>query len=695
MFVSSMPGESPPPRPRTCFGRDELIEKIIDLAENLTPIALIGAGGIGKTSIALTVLHHDRIKERFGDNRRFIRCDQFPASPTHLLSRLSKVIGAGAENPEDISPLRPFLSSREMIIILDNAESILDPQGTSAREIYNLVEELSQFETICLCITSRISTVPRHCNRLTIPTLSMESARDIFYSIYDGSGRSDIISNLLGQLDFHALSITLLATTASHNMWDYDRVAQEWDAHRVQVLRTDYNESLAATINLSLSSPTFRDLGPDARDLLSVVAFFPQGIDEKNFDWLFPAITSRRNIFDKFCVLSLTYRRNEFITMLAPLRDYLCPKDPMSSPLLQATKKRYFGRLSANIDFNKPGFAEARWITSEDANVEHLLDVFTTVDADSDDVWKACSDFMRHIFMHKPRLVVLRPKIEGLPDGHRFKPDCLVQLSQLFHSVGNQVERKLLLIRASKLYRERGNDLRVAQTLGLLSDANRRLGLYEEGIQQAKEALEIHKRLNDKSSQAKSWQQLAQLLFGDDQLDAAEEAASRALDLLPDEGDQFGVCKCHRLLGLIFHSKGETEKAIKHFETALGIANSFNWHGEQFWNHFVLGQLFLSESRFDDAHAHVERAKLHAIDNTYHLGRAMKLRARVWRREHRFEEAKSEILHAADVFERVGAAKDLERCRDTLRSVEREMKRRLPPVSSWRLHYLLHMLISH
>jgi len=62
------PGEAPPPPPRTCFGHDELIEKVISLAENLTPIALIGAGGIGKTSIALSVLHHNHIKEWFGDS---------------------------------------------------------------------------------------------------------------------------------------------------------------------------------------------------------------------------------------------------------------------------------------------------------------------------------------------------------------------------------------------------------------------------------------------------------------------------------------------------------------------------------------------------------------------------------------------------------------------------------------------------
>jgi len=311
------------------------------------------------------------------------------------------------------------------------------------------VEELRQSETICLCVTARISTVPRHCKRPIIPTLSMESACNILYGIYDNGGRSDMISDLPKRLDFHALSITLLATTASHNMWDYDRLTQEWGARRTQVLRTDHEESLAATIELSLASPTFRELGPDARDVLGVVAFFPQGINENNLDWLFPTTSNRKNMFGEFCALSLTYRSNGFVVMLAPLRDHLCLQDPILSPLLRTTRECHFTRLSVHVDPAAPGFEEAQWIVSEDMNVEHLLDVFATIDANSVGLWDTCAGFMRHIYWHKPRLIVLGPKVEGLPDEHPSKAECLVWLSLLFDGVGNEAGRGRLLIQYS------------------------------------------------------------------------------------------------------------------------------------------------------------------------------------------------------------------------------------------------------
>ena len=655
-----------------------MIEKIVSLAESLTSIALIGAGGIGKTSIALSILHHDRIKKRFNENRRFVRCDQFQAARANLLNRLSKAVGAGIENPEDLTPLRPFLSSKEMFIVLDNAESILDPQGTDARDIYAVVEELSRFENISLCITSRISTVPPYCNRLVIPTLSMESACNIFYGIYNDSERSDIVRDLIQQLDFHALSITLLATTAAHNTWTHNRLAKEWGVHRARLLRTVRDESLGAVVELSLASPTFQKLGPIAREILEVVAFFPQGINEDNLNWLFPTISNITSILDTFCALSLTYRSTNFITMLAPLRDYFGPQDPRASPLLCATKDHYFRRLrlSGDLEPDQPGFGESQWIRLEDVNVEYLLNIFTSFDTDSDDIWDTCADFMMHLRWHKPRFTVLRPRVEGLPDDHHSKPRCLFELSLLFGSLGHHVDKKQLLSRVLVLERGRGDDDRVARTLWELANANRMLDHYGEGIQQSREALEVCEQLGDVEGQGKCWNCLGWLLFQDGQLDAAEEAGFNAINIFREQDREYWVCTCHRLLGEVYRSKGERGKAVQHFEAAIGIASPFDWHNQLFWIHFDLAMLFSIENEFDNVQSHIERAKSHAINNTYRLGRAMDWQARILYRQGRLEEGKAEIMCALETFEKLGATAELPGSRSILQKIERAIEHR-------------------
>ena len=302
-------------------------------------------------------------------------------------------------------------------------------------------------------------------------------------------------------------------------------------------------------------------------------------------------------MLDEFCALSLTYRNNGFVTILAPLRDYLCPKDPASSSFLNITKEAYFMQLSEK----SPGFKKSRWIATEDINIEFPLDVFTTIDTDSESVWGACDKFITQLSRHKPRLIMLGPKIEALPDSHLSKARCLSALSQLFDSVGHSAEYKRLLSHSLTLWRERGDGAQVALTLRKLSDKNRQMGLREEGIQLAEEASEIFERFGEVVQQAHCLINLAWLLCDTGRLDAAEEAGSRGLDLLPEKGEEFRVCEGRRVLGRIYRSKGETEKAIHHLKVTIGIAPSLNQSSRLFWIHFDLAEMFSEQGKFDDA----------------------------------------------------------------------------------------------
>ena len=549
------------------------------------------------------------------------------------------------------------------MIILDNAESILDPQGPSAQKISEIVDELTRFSNICLCITSRISTIPPDCETIEVPTLSAEAACDAFYRIYKQGGRCDAINDVLKQLDFHPLSITLLATVAQYNKWDPSRLVREWERKRTGVLHTQPSGGLAAAIGLSLTSSMFQELGPDARGLLEVVAFFPQGVDEENVGWLLATVSNGPDILDKLCTLSLTYRSNGFIVMLAPLRDHLHPKDPMASPLLSTVKEHYFMRLSVDIDSDEPNFEELRWITSEDVNVEHLLDVFTSLDPSSEIVWDACAGFLYLLHSHKPRLTTLGPKIEALSDNHPSKAQCLRSLASLSYSIGNHVESKRLHTHTLKLWREKGDARQVAETLSYLSEANRLLYHEKEAIEQAREASEIFERLGDMAKQARCCIYLAWALYDDKQLDAAEEAALRTIELLPENDKQFLACQAHRVLGSIYSSKGNREEAAHHFETALGIATSPDSPINPFWIHYSMAVMFSKQDRFDAAHDHVERAKSHVADEAYRLGRAMELQASFWLKQGMFERGKFEVSRAVAVYSEVGATTDIERCR--------------------------------
>ena len=153
------------------------------------------------------------------------------------------------------------------------------------------------------------------------------------------------------------------------------------------------------------------------------------------------------------------------------------------------------------------------------------------------------------------------------------------------------------------------------------------------------------------------------------------------------KGQDYVICK-------INYSKGRKEKVAHHLNSALEIASLREWHSPLFWVHFDMVKLFLDEGKYDEAYAQLKQAQLHACDDLYILGRAMKLQAGVWFAQHRHEDAKSEAVHALENYEKVGATRDAGICRAFLKKVEQAIVVRPTGSQGELLKTILHMLRS-
>ncbi|KAJ7842063.1 hypothetical protein B0H13DRAFT_1648922 [Mycena leptocephala] len=116
-----------PSEPKIFHGRDSELSKILHLFSQGTPrIAILGAGGMGKTSLARAVIHHTEITEKYNQHRFFVACD-----PAATQVELAALIGAhvGLKPGKDLTHpvIQYFSSSSKSLLILDNLETLWEP----------------------------------------------------------------------------------------------------------------------------------------------------------------------------------------------------------------------------------------------------------------------------------------------------------------------------------------------------------------------------------------------------------------------------------------------------------------------------------------------------------------------------------------------------------------------------------------
>ncbi|KAJ6600489.1 hypothetical protein DFH09DRAFT_1070282 [Mycena vulgaris] len=367
-----------PSEPKIFHGRELELSIIIQAFHQGTPrIAILGAGGMGKTSLARAVLHHEEVTARYGQHRFFVACDTVS---THL--QLASLIGSyvGLKPARDLTQalFHLFASGPPSLLLLDNLETIWEP-AESHRDLEGFLALLTDIPHLALIITMRGAERPSKV-RWTHPfleplkPLTQEAARQTFIDIADDSYDWKDVEKILILADNMPLAVDLLA-----HLVDYEGISNvltRWETERTSLISEGYDKgsNLNLSISMSLSSPRITSL--DARHLLSLLSILPDGLsDGELLQVKFPI---EHILACKTALLrtSLAYTDDQRrLRTLVPIREYMEKNYPPSNHHVRALLGHFHALLEVYQTFygTIPSIGVVPQIKSNFANIQNVL----------------------------------------------------------------------------------------------------------------------------------------------------------------------------------------------------------------------------------------------------------------------------------------------------------------------------------
>ncbi|KZV76216.1 TPR-like protein [Peniophora sp. CONT] len=352
-----------PPPPQIFHGRMQEVEHAVNQIVNNAParVAILGSGGIGKTSIAQAAMHHPAIVARYGDRRFFISCEA-AFSAESVVSKMLTDLGVIHE-PQRVLPQQDVLLtylrglSDELLLCLDNFET---PWDADRRAVEDLLGLLTSLPNVAVLITSRGSTRPKGV-RWTQPFLEPISplTRDASLQTWDAicgpNKRGEYTTKLIQAVDDVPLAVTLLANLVQSEsleaLWD------RWELEHASLLQDcdsdDRLSNVHVSISLSLNGPRLR--GKDnAIQFLSILCQLPQGIIESRVpafvDAFADTIPDIRASITLLKQCSLIYLSEDgFLRTLSPIMHYMQSQHRVTDSLYARLAAIYFDLVESGM----------------------------------------------------------------------------------------------------------------------------------------------------------------------------------------------------------------------------------------------------------------------------------------------------------------------------------------------------------
>lgn len=572
---SSRQCKSVAPAPGVMFGRDaELAGLTRTLLDSATPrIVILGAGGMGKTTLALNVMHAAQVVEKYS-SRLFVSCEAC-TSMEQLTSELAVVLEIPAERRNSHlfdAVLDRLRTPTPTLVCLDNYETAWY-ESNPKRSMEAFLRHLDSIPNLSILITMRGAERPTGLtwSLPLFPPLE-PLTRHVMMQVTDEAAchqvelKDQYLTLLMQDID----GLPLAASLLGHLLRDGNETPQSlwrrWRQERTRVIETDQNDrlySLDRSINISLESRVMRAC-PAASDILSILATLPDGFpnsdvlkDELNCHLpddvdLHSALITLR----KVALIHVDKTTNR-IRLLPPIRQFCLSNLPSKVGNLRALDTFYISLLLKHS--KRKSACNRPIIIPERANLESVLSR-AVQDTPGDAVFAAVTQYT-------------------------------------WWAIHMGIFSKSLA--SSALACTTRGDLRgdMLYLCGLLSDYRDEKAEAMTALHEAARLYTISKSMS-RHGRAKAW--LGEIYLKDGQVEAAERLLLEALNLLQRSQSTFQA-RVLRSLAKVWLDRGMFEEAEEVLGTALQYHRDVQNHFEQGHDIYVLADLRLRQNLFPEA----------------------------------------------------------------------------------------------
>ncbi|KAF5371246.1 hypothetical protein D9758_004312 [Tetrapyrgos nigripes] len=668
------------------IGRDELVKEgveILCMDGQKSHLAILGPGGIGKTSLALVISNDSKIQQKFG-KCHFLSCDILE-DHNDLVQGFIQVLEIKMQKGKSqYDALYGYLqmNPKPLLFILDNFETPWNYEDGQAY-IGSLIETIGQFSCVTLIVTMRGMEGPGNIKWHTlgadyqISPLSSDAAAKVFHLIsgkakaVDFSERNPFkvtylqsIDHLLAELDGVPLAITIMAQLAKRT--DMEILMRRWNESKTRIiLKPGAQPGKLTSVEYSIDL-SMKLLDPVAKDLLVALSYLPNGIPnwDVTLHQMLPRVTKPETEIFKLLACSLVFERSNSLMMLAPVREYISAEYPISQSFLGQIEVFYVRMMEAVSSNTKP-------VEDLELHTLNLFKLFSQYQGQGgQEIAGQCLQALGmtyHYFnkySHATKfLAEARVKFQDIKNEYE-AANCLRGMGNIHRMLSKDNGAIALLSEAKSQFQRIGSKMGIANCLWSLGEIYRLQDKHSEATESLSEARVLYQSIGSQIGTADCLKSLGDIYGMQNRAHEATELLSEAQVLYQSIGSQNGTAHCLWSIGEIRRIQCKYSEATEMLSKARDLYQSIGSQSGTAKSLWSLGDTYRMQKKYSEATETLSeaRALCQSIGDERGAANCLKILGQTMRNQNRLDEALPFILQAYEIYSNINDASEMGWC---------------------------------